>query len=87
MGRIAREIMEPFNELPLAPRHALIGAAALGTLGGIVGLVIGLHVYAPTAAVAILEVGMPAALTGGLLGLLSGSLVWGWRLAHHHRRR
>lgn len=87
MGSIARQIIEPLNELPIAPRHALIGAAVLGTLGGIVGLVVGLHVYAPTAVVAILEVGMPAALAGGLLGLLSGSLVWTWRLAHDHRRR
>ncbi|WGL51356.1 hypothetical protein P5P86_15485 [Nocardioides sp. BP30] len=86
MGRIARDIVEPLDELPLVLRHAAVGAAALGAVGGIVGLVLGLRVYLPTAAVAILEVGIPAALVGALIGLLSGSMVWCGRRMHHGRR-
>ena len=51
----------------------------LGTLGAIAGLVIGLFAYRPTAVVALFELGIPAALLGGLLGLVAGSIVWALR--------
>lgn len=76
--------MEQFRralrELPVPLRHAVLGAVVLGVPGGMVGLVIGLRAYVPTAWFAILEVGLPAALVGAVLGLVVGSLVYVYRL-------
>jgi hypothetical protein len=47
----------------------------MGLLGAVVGLVVGLIVYAPTAPFAVLELGIPATLVGGLVGFLAGGLV------------
>jgi len=44
-------------------------------LGAVVGLVIGLIVYAPTAAFAAVELGLPVALAGGVVGLVTGGIV------------
>jgi hypothetical protein len=60
------------GELPLVPRAVTIGAGFLGVAGGIVGLVVGLFTYAPTAPVAMLELGLPATLAGGVLGTIAG---------------
>lgn len=38
-------------------------------IGAIAGLVIGLYAYAPTAPFAVIELGLPAAIVGGLVGL------------------
>jgi len=43
--------------------------------GGVAGLVIGLCVYAPTAPFAVVELGLPAALAGGLAGFLAGVIM------------
>lgn len=43
-------------------------------LGGIVGLVVGLRVYAPTAWFATVEVGLPAGLLGAVVGLVAGGI-------------
>lgn len=59
--------------LPLRIRWAVIGAVGLGVLGGVLGLVIGLRAYVPTAWAATFEVGIPGAILGGLLGLILGS--------------
>jgi hypothetical protein len=61
--------------LPQVMRWVVVGAASLGSAGAIVGLVVGLHVYAPTAPFAIVELGLPATLVGGLVGLVTGSMV------------
>jgi len=58
-------------------RAALIGAVLLGACGGVVGLVVGLRTYAPTAWFAVFEVGVPAALVGSVLGLVAGLVVQG----------
>jgi hypothetical protein len=50
-----------------------VAALVLGVLGGIVGLVVGLVSYPPTAWFAVLEVGLPAGLLGAVVGLLVGS--------------
>ena len=59
---------------PPPVRWAIRGAAVAGVVGAIVGLIIGLFVYAPTAPFAMVEIGIPAAMVGGVLGLLIGSL-------------
>jgi len=64
-------------------RHGAVGALVLGALGAVVGLVLGLRAYVPTAWAAVLEVGVPAAYLGAVLGLLTGSVVV---LAHRLRR-
>ena len=45
----------------------------------VVGLIVGLHVYPPTAWFAVFELGVPAAIVGALLGLASGLSVRGIR--------
>ncbi len=47
----------------------------VGVPGAIVGFVIGLNVYAPTAWAAMFEIGIPAAAVGGLVGLLVGCVI------------
>jgi len=61
------------TRLPLPLRLAVLGGAVLGALGGLVGFVIGLNVYAGTAWAAAVEVGLPSGLVGLILGLAVGS--------------
>jgi hypothetical protein len=44
-------------------------------IGAIVGLVRGLIVYAPTAPFAVVELGLPAAIVGGVVGFIAGVIV------------
>jgi hypothetical protein len=60
---------------PLTSRFAAIGAASVGVVGGVVGLVIGIEANPRTAWFAVLEVGIPAAILGGLFGLCTGALL------------
>lgn len=66
-------------QLPLLGRFVVVGMVAAGALGGLVGLIVGLRVYPPTAWFAIFELGVPAAIVGALLGLVSGLSVLGIR--------
>ena len=78
MGRASGSIgstWRQLSEVALPLRCALLGGAAAGALGGVIGLAIGLHVYAPTAWFAILEIGVPAALLGFVLGPVVGSIA------------
>ena len=59
------------RELPDAWRWPVVGAVAMGVVAAVVGLVVGLVVYPPTAWAATVELGLPAAVLGGLLGLLA----------------
>jgi hypothetical protein len=61
-------------ELPLLLRFAVLGGLALGALGGVIGLVIGVNFYAPTAWAATFELGIPSALLGTILGLAAGTV-------------
>jgi hypothetical protein len=61
--------------LPLPARWAIAGAACTGVTGAIVGLIVGLRAYAPTAAFAEIELGLPAALAGGVTGLAAGAIA------------
>jgi len=74
------QVRRALRELPVPLRHGVVGAVVLGVPGGMVGLVIGLRSYVPTAWAAILEVGAPAALAGAVLSLVVGSLVY----VYHH---
>ena len=69
--------MTPAWLVNLSPRlrYAVLGAALVGVPGCVAGLVLGLQAYPPTAWAAVVEVGAPAAVVGGLLGLVVGSLV------------
>jgi hypothetical protein len=53
-------------------RWTTLGVLFAGVTGGIVGLVVGLDVYAPTAPFAVVELGFPAALAGGVVGFVAG---------------
>lgn len=72
-----------------SPSHATpfdfarAGAVLAGTIGGIIGLIIGLHVYAATAWAAVFELGIPAAIAGGAVGLIIGGAVMMYRTALH----
>ena len=56
-------------------RWAILGAASVGILGAIAGLIVGFFVYAPTAVFAMIELGLPATIVGGIVGLLFGSML------------
>ncbi|NYI42844.1 hypothetical protein [Demequina lutea] len=71
-GRLGRAVAR-LSPLPL--RWAIVGAVGLGTFGAIAGLIVGLFVHAPTAPFALLEIGVPATLIGGLVGLASGAIA------------
>jgi hypothetical protein len=74
--------------LPVLPRSAVAGAVCAGVPGGAAGLVLGLRAYPPTAWFAVFEVGIPAAMAGGILGLVAGSIVLAVRwLGDTGRRR
>ena len=63
------------RQVPIAIRGMAVGVVLLGGAGGLAGLLIGLRVHAPTAWFAVLELGLPAGLVGGLLGLAAGGMV------------
>jgi len=68
-------VLRLVREWPLPLRYAALGTVTVGLLGSLVGLVVGLHVYAPTAWAATFEIGSPSALLGLVLGLMVGSLA------------
>jgi hypothetical protein len=61
--------------LPLVGRWTAFGAGVAGALGALVGLVVGLRAYPPTAAFAVLEVGVPGAVIGAVVGAVAASVV------------
>jgi hypothetical protein len=63
--------------MPPPVRFAVLGGLAFGAAGGVVGLIIGLQVYAPTAWAAMFEVGLPAAFVGAVVGLGVGHMADG----------
>ncbi len=76
-----REFLSKLRAQPSPGGCALVGMMLAGGVGAIVGLVVGLHVYAATAWAAMFEVGIPAAVAGGTVGLLLG-----WVIAVANRR-
>lgn len=59
------------------------GSCSWVSLGAIIGLVVGLHVYAATAWAAMFELGVPAAVLGAAGGFLVGCSL---TLARRRRR-
>jgi hypothetical protein len=66
-------------------RHVLGGVILLGMVGCFAGLIIGLIVHPPTAWFGLFEVGIPAGLVGGMLGLVSGFVTMGFRAVRSSR--
>jgi ABC-type uncharacterized transport system permease subunit len=60
---------------PSATGYARVGAILAGSIGAVVGLIVGLNVYAATAWFAVFELGIPAAVVGGLLGFVAGTIA------------
>ncbi len=63
------------RNLPAPTRFACIGASSAGAIGALAGFVVGLDAYAPTAWFAVLELGVPAAITGGVFGFIAGTVA------------
>ena len=61
--------------MPLIHRFASVGFARAFLLGGLVGLLLGLLAYPPTAWFAVLEVGLPAGVLGAAFGALTGMIT------------
>ena len=59
----------------------------LGVAGAAIGLVVGLLTYAPTAWAATVELGLPAAILGALVGGMTGWVVQVVPRATHSRTR
>lgn len=76
----------PLAHLPVLPRSIVIGTVITGTVGGLVGLIVGLFTYAPTAPFAVIEVGLPATIAGAIIGLIVGSLILTFRRLARLRR-
>jgi hypothetical protein len=70
----------------LISRWVAIGAIAAGVLGAIAGLVVGLMVYWPTAWFAAFELGIPASILGGLVGLACGGVAYAIQRGAHWRK-
>lgn len=70
-----RAIVSMLDELPLPLRWSVELAAAMFVIGAVVGLIIGLQTYIPTAWFAMIEIGVPAAMLGAILGALGGAVV------------
>ena len=64
--------LEPLSQ-PV--RWAALGAVSLGVIGATAGLIIGFFVHWPTALFAIVELGLPATIVGGVIGLILGAIL------------
>ncbi len=75
LRRAQTAIAAELRGMPLIARWVSAGATAAGAAGGLLGLAVGLA-YPPTAWFAMFELGVPAGLLGGIVGLL-GALTLG----------
>jgi hypothetical protein len=78
VSALRRFIADTGNDLaglPIAVRAGLLSAVVGGWFGGMVGLVVGLAAHPPTAWAAFFELGIPAAVVCGVLGLIGGAVA------------
>lgn len=69
-------------------RWSCVGGAVAAFVGSVVGLLVGLRAYAPTAWFAVGEVGFPAGIVGAVVGLAAGAMVTaGYRRTKKTQRR
>jgi hypothetical protein len=61
-----------FPAMAIVLRFAVIGSIAVGVLGALVGLILGLRAYPATAWLAVFEVGVPAGMAGAVVGAVVG---------------
>jgi hypothetical protein len=64
------------TQMPGGVREGVVGAILLGAAGCVVGLVIGLGVYPPTAWAAAFEIGLPSAVAGFASGAATGGITY-----------
>jgi hypothetical protein len=84
---VARLPVELLGDVLLPVRWTVLGAASLGVIGAIVGLIVGLLAYPPTACFAVLELGVPAATAGAVAGLFAALIVTAGRRIMRHLTR
>lgn len=73
--------------MPMLARWVSTGAISAAVTGGIVGLIVGLFAYPPTALFAAVELGVPAVVAGGVVGLVGGVIMTTARCIRRHRAR
>jgi hypothetical protein len=79
-------ILAELRGMPLPMRWAIVGAVSAGVVGAVAGLIVGLFAYPPTAWFAVLELGIPAGIAGGVVGFLAALVVSvGRRVIRHGR--
>jgi hypothetical protein len=71
LERTTKAIAAELRDMPLIVRWAIVGAATASVVVGLLGLAVGLA-YPPTAWIAVFELGVPAGVFGGIVGLLGG---------------
>lgn len=64
-----------FRALPMLARFVVAGTVVCAIFVAVVGLVLGLIAYPPTAWAAVIEVGYPSAVAGAVIGLVVGFVV------------
>jgi hypothetical protein len=82
--RNVKGIVVLIRGMPVLARWSILTAVAAGVTGVIVGLVVGLFTYAPTAPFAAAEIGLPAVVAGGIVGLLAGLIMTAARRIRRH---
>jgi hypothetical protein len=75
LGKAKNAIVVELRGMSLIGRWVVVGAVSAALVGGIVGLVVGLLAYAPTAWFAVFEAGVPAGVAGGTVGFLGALIV------------
>ena len=66
------DIRSQVTAMPIVLRFTVVGAAAAFLLGALIGLIVGLIAYPPTAWFAIFELGVPAGILGAAVGAAAG---------------
>ena len=61
--------------MPIVLRFGVASAIVFGVCGGAVGLIVGFHVYARTAGIAMVELGFPATVLGFTMGCAAGAVA------------